>query len=136
MQPFSSGFNVTLFNGIQSKIQHWLQSGEELSLKGVSPNQWSLLAGSYFSQQLFDSTHLIVCSDQDEAEEVFESLKHLRNIYFYPGHNHGIYSSIIASESALLSRWAVLQKLLLNGPIFVITPFEAIKILGPDKNFF
>ena len=88
MQPFSSGLNVTLFNGIQSKIQHWLQSGEELSLKGVSPNQWALLAGSYFSQQLFDSTHLIVCSDQDEAEEVFESLKHLRNIYFYPGYKN------------------------------------------------
>ncbi len=136
MQPFSSGFNVTLFNGIQSKIQHWLQSGEELSLKGVSPNQWSLLAGSYFSQQLFDSTHLIVCSDQDEAEEVFESLKHLRNIYFYPGHNHGIYNSIMASESALLSRWAVLQKLILNSPVIVITTFEAIQILGPDKNFF
>ena len=127
---------MTLFNGIHSKIQYWLQSGQELSLKGVSPNQWSLLAGSYFSQQLFDSTHLIVCSDQDEAEEAFEALRHLRNIYFYPGHNHGIYSSILASEAALLSRWAVLQKLIQNAPIVIITTFEAIQILGPDKNFF
>ncbi len=127
---------MTLFNGIHSKIQYWLQSGQELSLKGVSPNQWALLAGSYFSQQLFDSTHLIVCSDQDEAEEAFEALRHLRNIYFYPGHNHGIYSSILASEPALLSRWAVLQKLIQNAPIVIITTFEAIQILGPDKNFF
>ncbi len=127
---------MTLFNGIHSKIQYWLQGGQDLSLKGVSPNQWALLAGSYFSQLLFDSTHLIVCADQDEAEEVFEALKHLRNIYFYPGHNHGIYSSILASEPALLSRWAVLQKLIQNAPIIIVTTFEAIQIFGPDRNFF
>jgi transcription-repair coupling factor (superfamily II helicase) len=127
---------VTLFSAIANKIQYWLQNQDELSLKGVSPNQWCLLAGSYFSQQLFDSTHLIVCSDQDEAEDVFEALKHLKNISFYPGHNHSLYSSIMTSESALLTRWSVLQKLKNNSPAIIVTTLEAALLLGPDESFF
>jgi transcription-repair coupling factor (superfamily II helicase) len=127
---------VTLFSAIQSKIQYWLQNQQDLSLKGVSPNQWCLLAGSYFSSQLFDSTHLIVCSDQDEAEDVFESLKHLKNVLFYPGHNHSLYSSIMTSESALLTRWSVLQRLENNSPTIIVTTPEACLLLGPDRNFF
>lgn len=127
---------MTLFSGISTKIQYWLQNQQDLSLKGVSPNQWSLLAGSYFSGQLFDSTHLIVCSDQDEAEEVFETLKHLKNVLFYPGHNHSLYSSILSSESSLLSRWAVLQKLQNNSSAIIVTTVEAALLLGPDKDFF
>lgn len=127
---------MTLFSAISTKINYWLQNQDELSLKGVSPNQWCLLAGSYFSGQLFDSTHLIVCSDQDEAEEVYDSLRHLKNISFYPGHNHSLYSSILTSESSLLTRWSVLQKLQNNSPTIIVTTLEASLLLGPDKNFF
>lgn len=127
---------MTLFSAIQSKIQYWLQNQQDLSLKGVSPNQWCLLAGSYFSSQLFDSTHLIVCSDQDEAEDVFESLKHLKNVLFYPGHNHSLYSSIMTSESALLTRWSVLQSLQNNSSKIIVTTPEACLLLGPDQLFF
>lgn len=127
---------MTLFSAISTKIQYWLEKQQELSLKGVSPNQWCLLAGSYFSTQLFNSTHLIVCSDQDEAEDVFESLKHLKNVYFYPGHNHSLYSSIMTSESALLARWSVLQKLQKNSPAIIITTHEASVLLGPERSFF
>lgn len=127
---------MTLFSAISTKIQYWLQNQKDLSLKGVSPNQWCLLAGSYFSGQLFDSTHLIVCSDQDEAEEVYESLRHLKHVHFYPGHNHSLYSSILTSESALLSRWAVLQKLQNNSQAIIVTTTEAALLLGPDQEFF
>ena len=127
---------MTLFSGIGSKIQYWLQNKDDLSLKGISPNQWCLLAGSYFQQQLFDSTHLIICSDQDEAEEVFESLRHLKNVHFYPGHNQSLYSSIMTSESALLVRWGVLQKLQNNSPSIIVTTVEAALLLGPDQDFF
>ncbi|MFP5386622.1 MAG: transcription-repair coupling factor [Bacteriovoracia bacterium] len=127
---------MTLFSAISSKINYWLQNQKELSLKGVSPNQWCLLAGSYFSDQLFDSTHLLVCSDQDEAEDVFESIKHLKNVVFYPGHNHSLYSSILTSESALLARWSVLQKLQNNSKLIIVTTMEASLLLGPDQKFF
>lgn len=127
---------MTLFSAVQSKIQYWLQNQQDLSLKGVSPNQWCLLAGSYFAPQLFDSTHMIVCSDQDEAEDVFESLKHLKNVLFYPGHNHSLYSTIITSESALLARWSVLQKLQNNSQVIIVTTPEACLLLGPDQKFF
>lgn len=127
---------MTLFSAISTKIQYWLENQKDLGLKGVSPNQWCLLAGSYFSGQLFDSTHLIVCSDQDEAEEVYESLRHLKNVVFYPGHNHSLYSSILTSESALLSRWAVLQKLQNHSPSIIVTTIEGALLLGPDKDFF
>jgi transcription-repair coupling factor (superfamily II helicase) len=127
---------VTLFSAIASKIQYWLQNQQDLSLKGVSPNQWCLLASSYFQGQLFDSTHVLVCSDQDEAEEVFESLKHLKNVLFYPGHNHSLYSSIMTSESALLTRWSVLQKIKNNSAAIIVTTVEAALLLGPDESFF
>ncbi len=128
---------MTLFSAISGKIQYWLEHHQqELSLKGVSPHQWCLLAGSYFSKQLFDSTHLIICSGQDEAEDVYESLKHLKNITFYPGHNHSLYSSILSSETALLARWAVLQGLQVNAPMTIVTTLEATLMLGPDQEFF
>lgn len=127
---------MTLFSAITSKIQYWLQNTQDLSLKGVSPNQWCLLAGSYFSGQLFNTTHLLVCSDQDEAEEVFEALKHIGNVYFYPGHNHSLYSSIMTSESALLQRWSVLQKLQNNSRAIIVTTIEAALLQGPDQHFF
>jgi transcription-repair coupling factor (superfamily II helicase) len=126
----------TLFSAIATKIQYWLQKEETLSLKGVTPNQWCLLAGSYFADQLFKDTHLIVCSDQDEAEEAFEALKHLKNIHFYPGHNHSLYSSIITSESSLLQRWSVLQTLQKNSPSIIVTTWEACLLLGPTPEFF
>jgi transcription-repair coupling factor (superfamily II helicase) len=127
---------VTLFQGVANKLQYWLNNQERLSLKGITPNQWSLLAGSYFQKQLFDRTHLIVCSDQDEAEEVFEALKHLKNIYFFPAHNYSLYSSILASESALLGRWSVLQQLQKNIPSIVVTTWEGALLKGPTPDFF
>lgn len=127
---------MTLFSALTTKLNYWLNHHEKLSFKGVSPNQWSTLAGSYFAPQLFDSTHLIICSDQEEAEEVFESLKHLPNCVFYPGHNHALYGSILASENLLLQRWSVLQKLQQTAPIVIITTLEATLMLGPDPFFF
>lgn len=127
---------MALFGGVASKLQYWLANQEKLSLKGVSPNQWCLLAGSYFREFLFKDTHLIVCSEQDEAEEVHEALKHLGNTYFYPGHNHSLYSSILTSESNLLARWAVIQKLQKNSPMIIITTWEGATLLGPPAEFF
>ncbi len=127
---------MSLFSGITSKIKLWHDGQDELSVKGISSQQWCLLAGSYFSNQLFDSTHLIICSDQEEAEDTFESLRHLAEVYYYPGHNHSIYSSILTSESALLSRWAVLQKLQNSSKLTIITTMEAALMLGPDERFF
>ncbi|MGE3608869.1 MAG: transcription-repair coupling factor [Bacteriovoracaceae bacterium] len=126
-----------LFNAISQKLQYWLSGQQsEIHFKGISPLHWSFLAGSYFSSQLFENTHLIVCSDQDEAEDVFESLKHLKNIHFYPGHNHSLYSSIMTSESALLKRWEVLQLLQKQNKLTIITTLEGALLLGPNSEFF
>ena len=126
----------TIFSAIATKLQYWLTKEDTLSLKGITPNQWCLLAGSYFTEQLFSNTHLIVCSDQDEAEEVYEGLKHLKNIHFYPGHNHDLYSSIMTSETALLQRWSVLQTLQKNSTAIIVTTWEASLLLGPTADFF
>lgn len=125
-----------LFSGLNLKLQYWLKNQEELHLKGISPNQWCLLAGSYFKDQVFSSTHLMVCSDYDEAEEVYEALKHLKNVHFYPGHNHSLYSSIISSEAALLQRWAVLQQLGKSEKQIIVTTWEGALLLGPGPEFF
>jgi transcription-repair coupling factor (superfamily II helicase) len=128
---------VTLFNSIQTKLNYWLQKDEpSLAIKGISSHQWCLLASSYFSQNLFNEPHLIICSDNDEAEEVYEALKHLPNLLFYPGHNHSLYGSIISSESALLQRWTVLQKLLTKTPSTIVTTWEGALLLGPNADFF
>jgi transcription-repair coupling factor (superfamily II helicase) len=127
---------VTLFSGIQNKLSYWSSHRPELSIKGITPNQWSVLAGSYFYQQLFKNGHVIVCSDQDEAEEVYEALKHLKQVVFYPGHNHHLYTSILSSESALMQRWNVLQRMQNSSELTVITTFEALLLLGPPAEFF
>ena len=125
-----------LFQGLQLKLQYWKDQQQTLHLKGISPNQWCLLAGSYFKELLFAGPHLVICSDQDEAEDVYEALKHLKNVYFYPGHNHSLYSSIISSESSLLARWTVLQKLVSQENVIIITTWEASLMLGPDPLYF
>lgn len=124
-----------LFNAISQKILYWLNQQDELHLKGISPMHWCFLAGSYFSPQLFSNTHLIVCSDQDEAEDVFEALRHLKNIHFYPGHNHSLYSSIQTSESGLLKRWEILQLLHNKTEIIIVTTLEGALLLGPAPEF-
>jgi transcription-repair coupling factor (superfamily II helicase) len=125
-----------LFSGLHTKLQFWKDHQQLLQLKGISPNQWCLLAGSYFQDLVFSSSHVFVCSDQDEAEDVYEALKHLKNVFFYPGHNHSLYSSILTSESALLARWSVLQRLVKGEKIIVIATWEAALMLGPDPTFF
>lgn len=125
-----------LFSGLQTKLQYWKEHQQILELKGISPNQWCLLAGSYFQDHVFSSAHVLVCSDQDEAEDVYEALKHLKNVHFYPGHNHSLYSSILTSESSLLARWSVLQRLVRKERIIVVTTWEAALMLGPDPQFF
>jgi transcription-repair coupling factor (superfamily II helicase) len=125
-----------LFSGLHTKLQYWKDHQQLIQLKGISPNQWCLLAGSYFQDQVFSGPHVLICSDQDEAEEVYEALKHFKNIHFYPGHNHSLYSSILTSESSLLARWSVLQRLVQGEKIIVVTTWEAALMLGPDPLFF
>jgi transcription-repair coupling factor (superfamily II helicase) len=125
-----------LFSGLQSKLQYWNDQQRLLQLKGISPNQWCLLASTYLSEQLFSTSHVFICSDQDEAEDVYEALKHLKNVLFYPGHNHSLYSTIQSSESALLARWSVLQKLVKNEKAIIVTTWEAALLLGPNPDFF
>ncbi len=127
---------MTSFSAISSKIQYWLQHHQHLSLKGVSANQWCVLASNYLSQQLFNSTHLFICSETDEAEDVFESLKHLQNVYFYPGHQHGLYTTILSSERSMIQRWGVVQKIMDSDPCMIVTTHEASLLLGPDEDFF
>jgi len=125
-----------LFSGLQSKLHDWREHQQILKLKGISPNQWCLLAASYFKVQIFSNTHIMICSDQDEAEDVYEALKHLKNVYFYPGHNHSLYSSIVTSENSLLARWSVLQRLVNSEELIVVTTWEAALLLGPGPEFF
>jgi len=125
-----------LFSGLKSKLQYWNDQQQLLQLKGISPNQWCLLASTYLSEQLFNTSHVFICSDQDEAEDVYEVLKHLKNVSFYPGHNHSLYSSIQSSESSLMARWSVLQKLVKKEKSIIVTTWEAALLLGPDPDFF
>ena len=125
-----------LFSGLHTKLQYWKDHQPQIELKGISPNQWCLLSGSYFKDLLFADVHLLICSDQDEAEEVFECLRHGPRVHFYPGHNHALYSSIMTSESSLLARWSVLQRLTQGEKCTVVTTWEAALMLGPDPEFF
>jgi transcription-repair coupling factor (superfamily II helicase) len=42
----------------------------------------------------------------------------------------------MTSESALLTRWSVLQKFKNNSPAIIVTTLEAALLLGPDESFF
>ena len=125
-----------LFSGLHTKLQYWKDHQQLLQLKGISHNQWCLLAGSYFQDLVFSGPHVLICSDQDEAEDVYEAMKHFKNVYFYPGHNFSLYSSILTSESSLLARWSVLQRLVKGEKIIIVTTWEAALMLGPEPSFF
>lgn len=127
---------MSLFSGIIQRLKYWKGHESTLAIKGVLPQQWSLLFGSYFNTLLRDRQHFIVCSDQDEAENIFETLKGFDNIYFYPGHNHSIYSSILASEQLLLTQWSCIYQLKNNSKSTIVTTWEAMLMLGVDENFF
>lgn len=127
---------MSLFKSVIKKIEYWKEQEGSLAIKGVSPQQWSLFLGSYFNTLLLDHNHFIVCSDQEEAENVFETLKHLKNTYFYPGHNHSVYSSILSSEQVLLTQWSCLYQLGKNSSSTIITTWEGFLLLGVGKDFF
>lgn len=127
---------MQLFEAIATQIDYWPKSEKELVIKGVSPEQWSMLATTYFAEKLFGASHIIVCADLDEAEDVYESTRHLGNTFFYPGHNHGVYNSILSSESSLFARWQTLEKLQSNEKVIIVTTLDAALLLGPGKEFF
>lgn len=127
---------VNLFNGIIQKLKYWREHQGPLAIKGISPQQWSLLLGNYFKDLLLDRHHFIVCSDQDEAENVFETLKGVDNIYFYPGHNHSFYSTILASEQILLTQWSCLYHLKKNSSSTIVTTWDGLLMLGVEEKFF
>ncbi|MFA5583063.1 MAG: transcription-repair coupling factor, partial [Bacteriovoracaceae bacterium] len=126
---------MSLFKSVIKKIEYWKEQEGPLAIKGINPQQWSLFLGSYFNSLLLDRNHFIVCSDQEEAENVFETLKHLKSTYFYPGHNHSIYSSILASEQVLLTQWSCLYQLKKNSASTIVTTWEGLLLLGVCQDF-
>jgi len=124
-----------LFSGLHSKLHYWNKELDILELKGVKPAQWCFIASNYLDNLVFDKTHIVICSDNDEAEIIYDALKGRKNIFFYPGHNYSIYSSILSSESALLARWSILHRLSMKEKLIVITTWEAINLKGPGPEF-
>lgn len=127
---------MSQFVGIQNKVNYWLQNQNELHLKGITPQQWILMLGNFFKQSLLDEDHLMICSDIDEAEEVYEAVRNTVPTLFYPGHNHGLFSSVLSSEKALLDRWGVLNQLCSKSSHLIITTMDAALLMGPGKDFF
>jgi transcription-repair coupling factor (superfamily II helicase) len=125
------------FNALESKLAYWLNSSDKtISIKGISNTQWCLVAHSRFHDLLFRQPLVIVCSDLEEAEMTYDSLKLLNNVLFYPGLNQNLYSAILSSETSMLARWSTLNKICaLENPI-IVTTWDALYLKIPPKSFF
>jgi len=128
---------MNTFNAIKNKISYWdKNSHQRLDIKGISPAQWCFLAHSHFSDLLLRVPLVVVCSDLDEAENVYDQLKHLNNAIFYPGLNQDLYTSILSSESSLIARWSALHKISLLQTYILVTTWDALYLKIPPVSFF
>jgi len=128
---------MNTFYAIKNKISYWEKSPQQrLDIKGISPAQWCLLAHSQFSDLLFKTPLIFICSEVDEAENVYDQMKHLGNVIFYPGLNQDLYTSILSSESSLLARWSTLHKIRLLNNYVLVTTWDALYLKMPPASFF
>jgi len=126
---------VTLFQSIKSKLQYWKKSDSELFVRGAQAEQWALMSQVFLKEELFNNVHLQLFSTPEEAEDYFETIKNKGNVLYYPGLGHGLYEAVVSSESLMIQRWGVIEKLLANEKCQIISTLDAVLLLGPDKDF-
>lgn len=106
-------------------------------IRGVSMEAWCFIYASSLANLASLRNQVVIAPTIEEAEKVWDELKHLPNAIYYPGLGHSPYTSIISSESSLLQRFSVLSRLAQSkGPALIITSAEAASLLGPAAEFF
>ena len=136
------------FNSVLHKILNWDQhSSDQLHIYGTTLEQWSYVLHSFLQNQnhhLFNKSHLIITSSNEEAEDLYQSLeqycgKEMR-IIFYPGLDGSPYSGVISSEKGFYDRFDVLSRLAhkseKENKFFLLTSFEALALKLPPPEFF
>lgn len=129
------------------KILNWDQhSSDQLHIYGTTLEQWSYVLHSFLQNQnhhLFNKSHLIITSSNEEAEDLYQSLeqycgKEMR-IIFYPGLDGSPYSGVISSEKGFYDRFDVLSRLAhkneKENKFFLLTSFEALALKLPPPEF-
>lgn len=110
------------------------------TLTGISPNQWSLLHGSYLSSKDAKfSQNIFIFDTEEDAEQYFDSNRlQLPNLHFYPDIGSDIYSSIIPSEKNLFKRFNLLNYLSNTNDtqINIVTTLSAANLRVPQSEFF
>lgn len=129
---------MTPFTSFKSRFSLWLQSNRgELFVRGVSSSAWSFIYSTVLEKIIQDRSQLIVAPTTEDAEKIWDDLRHHKRTMFYPGLGHSPYSSILASESALLQRFRVLAQLAHDsGPWTIVTSVDAASLLAPPPKFF
>ena len=129
---------MTPFTSLKSRLSLWLENGQgELFVRGVSATAWNFIYSAAVSELFARKNQLIIAASNDDAERLWDDLKHHNRSLFYPGLGHSPYTSIQASESALLQRFRVLAQLAHDaGPWIVVTSVDAANLLVPPPQFF
>lgn len=129
---------MTPFSNLKSRLSLWLDGNQgELFIRGVSSGAWNFIYTAAIAELLKNKSQLIVAPTAEEAERIWDDLGQHDRALFYPGLGHSPYTTIQASESALLQRFRVLAQLAQDdGPWIVVTSVEAANLLVPPPSFF
>ncbi len=126
------------FGSLNNRIEQWLQHGQgEMFIRGISPSAWSFIYSASVHRLFASRRKLVIAASPEEAERLWEELKHQPNALFYPGLGHSPYTSILSSESALMQRFRVLSLLTHDpSPWMVVTSIDAALLYMPPREFF
>lgn len=106
-------------------------------IRGISPSAWTFIYSASVHRLFASQRKLIIAASPEEAEKLWEDLKHQPNALFYPGLGHSPYTSILSSESALMQRLRVLSLLTHDpSPWLVVTSIDASLLYMPPQDFF
>jgi transcription-repair coupling factor (superfamily II helicase) len=126
------------FNALLSNIDLFDSSCQKnLTISGVNSEQWAFIYKNFLKKQFPEHFFVFVC-ESEEKTELFANHLNIKSNILYLGNENNIYNDFIPSENDLFHRFSNISKLI-NEPDQiegVYTTFEALSLLGPNKNFF
>lgn len=107
-----------------------------MTLTGLSTEQWAIFFKDKSLSSDITSKNLFLLPTVNEAEEFFDNIKEIGNVYYYPDIGSDIYSSIIPSEFNLVKRISIISKVLDSDQITIVSSLQSALLFTPPTNFF
>ena len=119
-----------------SKLNRWQKTDGSFQVGGMRPSWWAFMIRSHLEER----NQLLVCRDEEEAEQLYLSCRHLfsgHECVLYPGLESSPYSGVLAQEKDFHTRLSLLNRLVKNDShLVVICSLESLILRMPPRSFF